>query len=393
MHVQASNRPFPKAAWLALAPLLLAACNRPEAVTPPAASAPAPAAETAATAPTATAPTTTPAASPTLPLPPPRFAADGAQLVDADNIARAESDMAFSIVVKQGGFGQFFHNREMTPLDRQTVVRQNRDTLYSAAVFDLDAGPVTITLPDAGTRFMSMQVFDQDQYTHQVAYTGGQYTLRKEDIGTRYAMAALRTLANPTDPADMKAVHALQDQVQASQPGGPGAFEVPRWDMASLEKLRAAFTVLGDSLPDKNRMFGSKAEVDPVRRMIGAVTAWGGNPEKDAIYLNFAPAGNDGRSVYTLTVKDVPVDGFWSVTVYDAKGYFQPNALNAYSVNNLTAQKAADGSVIVQFGGCDGVVPNCLPVTKGWNYLVRLYRPRAEILDGSWTFPEAAAKS
>ena len=39
------------------------------------------------------------------------------------------------------------------------------------------------------------------------------------------------------------AVHALQDQVQVSQPGGPGAFEVPRWDMASLEKLRAAFTV------------------------------------------------------------------------------------------------------------------------------------------------------
>ena len=41
----------------------------------------------------------------------------------------------------------------------------NRDTLYSAAVFDLDAGPVTITLPDAGKRFMSMQVIDEDQYT------------------------------------------------------------------------------------------------------------------------------------------------------------------------------------------------------------------------------------
>jgi hypothetical protein len=42
-----------------------------------------------------------------------------------------------------------------------------------------------------------------------------------------------------------------------------------------------------------------------------------------------------------------------------------------------------------QFGGCDGSVANCLPVTPGWNYLVRLYRPRQEILDGSWTFPEA----
>ena len=27
-------------------------------------------------------------------------------------------------------------------------------------------------------------------------------------------------------------------------------------------------------------------------------------------------------------------------------------------------------------------------MTKGWNYIVRLYRPRAEILNGKWTFPE-----
>ena len=48
----------------------------------------------------------------------------------------------------------------------------------------------------------------------------------------------------------------------------------------------------------------------------------------------------------------------------------------------------ADGSIAAQFGGCDGKVPNCIPITQGWNYTVRLYRPRAEILNGSWTFPE-----
>jgi hypothetical protein len=45
--------------------------------------------------------------------------------------------------------------------------------------------------------------------------------------------------------------------------------------------------------------------------------------------------------------------------------------------------------VEIQFGGCDGSRANCLPITPGWNYLVRLYRPRAEVLDGSWTFPQA----
>jgi hypothetical protein len=88
-------------------------------------------------------------------------------------------------------------------------------------------------------------------------------------------------------------------------------------------------------------------------------------------------------------VKDVPVDGFWSVIVYNAQGFMEPNPYNAYSLNNITAQKGADGSVVVQFGGCDGKIPNCLPIMNGWNYLVRLYRPRAEILDGTWKFPEA----
>src|SRR4026208_1121061 len=32
--------------------------------------------------------------------------------------------------------------------------------------------------------------------------------------------------------------------------------------------------------------------------------------------------------------------------------------------------------------------PNCIPIVKGWNYTVRLYRPRPEILDGTWKFPE-----
>jgi hypothetical protein len=89
---------------------------------------------------------------------------DGAVLVSADNFTRAESDLYFSNVVKDGGFGKLIHIRELTPLDKQLVVRSNRDTLYSAGVFDLDGGPVTISLPDAGGRFMSMQVITEDHY-------------------------------------------------------------------------------------------------------------------------------------------------------------------------------------------------------------------------------------
>ena len=113
--------------------------------------------------------------------------------VTVDNFVRAETDLYFGqVATTRGGFGKFMHDREPTPLDRQTVIRMNRDTLYSAAVFDLDAGAVTITLPDAGTRFMSMQVIDEDQYTPAVIYAAGDHSFTRQQIGTRYVLFAVR---------------------------------------------------------------------------------------------------------------------------------------------------------------------------------------------------------
>jgi len=313
--------------------------------------------------------------------------------VTIENFPRAESDLYFAGIVKNGGFGKFDHTRDPAPLDKQTVIRLNRDTLYSSAVFDLDAGPVTITIPDAGRRFISMQVFDEDQYTHQVAYKPGPYTLTREGIGTRYAAVAFRTLADPADKDDMKQAHAVQDAIKVEQLGGPGKFEVPAWDQASQKKVRELLLGLSATLPDLRRSFGKRTEVDPVRFLLGTASGWGGNPDKEAVYLNVVPEKNDGKTVYRLKVPaSVPVDGFWSVTVYNAEGFFTPNAFGAYSLNNITAKKSADGSFDIQFGGCDGKIANCLPVTAGWNYMIRLYRPHAEILNGTWTFPTSVPR-
>lgn len=46
------------------------------------------------------------------------------------------------------GFGKFEFTRTPSLIEAQTIVRMNRDTLYGAAVFDLDGGPVTVTLPE-----------------------------------------------------------------------------------------------------------------------------------------------------------------------------------------------------------------------------------------------------
>src|ERR1700759_3057643 len=139
--------------------------------------------------------------------------------VTVDNFARAESDLYFSNGVKEaGGIGKLFHHREPMAMDKQGVIRSNRDTLYSLAVVDLDAGPVTVTLPDAGKRFRSLMVINEDHYiVGGIQYGAGKYSYDRSKVGTRYAIIGLRTLVDPSDPKDVEKVHAVQDAVTISQ--------------------------------------------------------------------------------------------------------------------------------------------------------------------------------
>jgi hypothetical protein len=317
-----------------------------------------------------------------------------AERVTVDSFRRAETDTYFSRFVRDaGGVGRLGHEREVTPVDRQTVIRMNRDTLYSFGVFDLDAGPATITLPEDSERgrYQSLHIIDQDHFTPAVLYAPTTHRLTREEIGTRYVAVAIRTFANPNDPQDMEAAHALQDAITIEQPGGRGKFSVPDWDQASLTRMREALLAVVEASGglDSSRMFGKRDEVDPVQHLLGSAGGWGGVPPTAAIYVGVGPERNDGQTPHIMTVADVPVDGFWSISVYNQDGFFEPNPMDAYTINNVTAQRNADGSVTIHFGGDDEQAPNYLPIMPGWNYLVRLYRPHPEILEGRWSFPEA----
>jgi hypothetical protein len=312
--------------------------------------------------------------------------------VTVDNFVRAESDMSMVALAKQGGLGKLLHRREPASIERQTVIRLNRDTLYSSGVFDLGAGPVTITMPEPGKRFMAMQVINEDHYVPNVFYGAGAHTLTRENVGRRYMVVAIRTLVDPSSPDDIKQAHVLQDSIKVSQEA-PGNLDIPKWDAVSQKKVRDALLILASTVPDFKGASGTKEEVDPVRRLVGAAAAWG-RQSGQGCNLSQLHAGQERRKIiYTLRAGDVPVDGFWSVSVYDAKGYYEPNKYGACSLNNGTAKKDADGSIKIQFGGCDAKTVNCLPITLGWNYMVRLYRPRPEVLNGNWHFPEAQPAS
>jgi len=82
------------------------------------------------------------------------------------------------------------------------------------------------------------------------------------------------------------------------------------------------------------------------------------------MYVTVVPAKNDGKTIHRVTVKDVTVDAFWSISVYNAKGS-SSRTRSTHTFNNVTGTKAADGSITVQFGGCDAKTPNCLPISPG----------------------------
>ncbi len=310
------------------------------------------------------------------------FSSIATEMVTTQNFVRAETDMQMQGYVNSfDSFGKFHHNRAMYDVTKQITIRPNTDTLYSFGIFDLTT-PLNLHMPKTD-RYQSAMVVNQD-HSLFAAYAGD-HELTQENIGSRYVFVVVRTFVDPADQSDLKTAHAVQDAIKVSQKNA-GKFDVPEWDKVSLEAKRKELVEIASLLPNSNGMFGIKEELNPVIHLMGTAYGWGGLPEKDASYNIASPEKNDGKVIHSFTVKDVPVDGFWSATVYNKDGYFDINERGVYSLNNKTATQNKDGTITIQFGACDGVA-NCLEIMDGWNYAIRLYRPQQSILDESWKFP------
>ncbi|MEQ9694940.1 DUF1214 domain-containing protein [Shimia sp. SDUM112013] len=306
--------------------------------------------------------------------------------VTIDNFARAASDIEFDkYVTLAGGINRFYHFRAPTPVDNQPTVRMNRDTLYSTAVVDISEG-ATLTLPDVGDRYMTAMIYNQDHFVNAVFHGGGTYTLDMKTFDTSYVIVFMRTLVDADDAQDVAAVNTIQDQMQieaiASKP-----FMLKDYDEDAYEALVDRFRALLPFTGGIKGTFGTKDSVVQIRHLIGTAVGWGGLPETEAMYPSNVPGLPVGEYKIELPAK-VPVGAFWSVSLYNAEGFFEPNDLNAYVVNSVMGARNDDGSMTVHLGGCDDGRVNCLPIMDGWNYVIRLYQPGPEILDGIWTFPD-----
>jgi len=304
------------------------------------------------------------------------------------NYGLAETQVIFGGYLKKmakatntNGTGVWLHNKKGADPKDKKVMRINFDTIYSFAIVDLTE-PVTLIMPETNGRYQSAWIITEEHYNPFAFEKAGEYTLTQKNVGSRYAMIAIRTQANVEDPKDMAEANALQEKLVLKQKDRGEYKASNKWDMADIMKMREHYQALQRKTGlTSNNMFGKKSERTLEEHNIGTSFGWGGLTPKQAVYPAYNPTSSNPQ---TLTLKDVPVNAFWSITVYDKGGYPQTDT---YNINSQFAKKNADGSVTIHFGG-DPKADNYMETFKDWNFILRLYQPTKAYFDGSWKKPE-----
>lgn len=304
--------------------------------------------------------------------------------VSALNYIEAKTSLHFDrVIARSGGINLWAHVRLPTPLDQQRITRMNRDTLYSSVVVDVSKGAM-LSMPEANGKYMSAAIINEHHHINKIFHGAGEHLLKAEDYGTEFVMVTVRILVNANDPKDIAQVNKLQDKlVVTSHSANP--YTHPNYELQTFTETGKHLVELAGVMTDAKGAYGAKKNVNTIKHLLATAYGWGGLPDTEAAYIN--KESLSPNTAYSMTINNVPVKGFWSISVYNKDGYFEKNSYDAYSVNNLTAKRNDDNSITIHFGG-NPKKPNFLPITDGWSYVVRMYQPSAEIIEGKWLFPD-----
>ena len=296
-------------------------------------------------------------------------------------------------VVKEGGFGKFMHRREPTAdrrPDRHPA--EPRHALLGGRVRprcgagDHHAARCRQALHvDAGDRRGPVHARGRLRRRQPHADAGTK-------IGTRYVAGRASARSSiPNDPKDIEARPRAAGRDQGRAARRPGQLRDSRIGIRRARR-RCATRCSRSARPFRTPRACSarRSKVDPVRHLIGSAIGLGRQPrEGRALSQRHAGARTTARRSTSSTSRTC------RSTASGRSASTTPRAISSRTrqtpIRSTTSPRrpARTARSPIQFGGCDGKIANCLPITPGWNYIVRLYRPRAEILDGVYTFPEA----
>jgi hypothetical protein len=189
-----------------------------------------------------------------------------------------------------------------------------------------------------------------------------------------------------------------------------GIAAAPKPAQEKISSLKEA-VVVGDAKLENGWMFFSKTGLYGTGYRNRALITWyglGANRPQDAVYPTsegpelLKKYSGANRYVMRFAKGDLPpVNGFWSITMYDKDYFFVPNTINRYTVSQRSKLKAnPDGSVDIYVQhdspGKDKE-QNWLPAPAGeFVLMMRLYWPKEtppSILDGTWKPPEVRQAS
>lgn len=261
----------------------------------------------------------------------------------------------------------------------------NQDTIYSTAVVDVSNG-ATITLPEANGRYQAVMIVQNDHYINDVFIGADTYKI-ESDTDSDFVLLAVRTEINLNDPTDAEKVVALQHAIKLDVKGDK-VFKQPDYNMDQLLDLRGKLATEGLALGSLNNMQGARGSIDEHMHLLGTASGWGLLPDANARYLGYVQKDGNGTGCYQANYKVPPFNdgGFFSITMYDAEGWmFNEKAI--LNKNNIIFNEG--GSFDVTFGECGSNAKNNLPITKGWNFLMRVYEPKLAELD-AYTLPTPA---
>lgn len=225
-----------------------------------------------------------------------------------------------------------------------------------------------------------------------------------------FSMLAQLMKANPAAPADAPMIAKLgRLGIVAGQPvnaaawGADGAKAMKQVPKVGFEQIMGHFKTAGTQ--ENGWVFTTDTGIygtNYIQRALVTAIGLGANRPQDAVYptseVDAAGKPYEGNSKYVMRFEKgqmPPVNGFWSLTMYDQDFFFVDNPLNRYTVSSRSKFKEnADGSVDIYLQnenpGPDKEA-NWLPAPKGrFIPMLRLYWPKEKapsIIDGTWKIP------